>query len=163
MLGPFSVDPEGRLSPARPDLSPVFSVRWRGRTVHACLSQGTAPNTSLDAPLGEGHLRIRSILGRIPSTASGPAVREACLTLFRGLLTAVPETWTMRLLPDHRPQVEAALMVALPITVTGLVTELTAFLLDLAPYLDVMDDAGVSLVTEPSPSMRAAVPDRGIA
>src|SRR5580704_15017591 len=61
LLGPFSVDAEGRLSPARQDISPGFSVRWRGRVVHALLVQADAP---------DGHLVIHSRLGRIPSTAS---------------------------------------------------------------------------------------------
>ncbi len=134
LLGPFSVDPEGRLSPARPDLSPGFSIRWRGRTIHARLSQ----DLSLD-----GRLHIHSTLGRIPSTASDPALRGACLVALRGLLTVLPAAWTVRLLPDHRPQMETEMMVTLPITATCLVTELTAFLLELTPYLDIMDEAGV--------------------
>ena len=39
ILGPFSVDAEGRLSLSRQDVSPGFSVRWRGRVVHARLDQ----------------------------------------------------------------------------------------------------------------------------
>ena len=123
-IGPFSVDAEGRLSPARHDVSPGFNVRWRGRVVHARLEQGFGR---------DGRLHIRSILGRIPSTASDPAIRAACFTMLRNLLSALPETWSARLLPDHQPQMEVETSVDLPITVTNLVVELTLFLLGSLP------------------------------
>jgi hypothetical protein len=137
ILGPFSVDATGRLYPVRPDVSPSFSIRWRGRVVHARLVQNDAR---------DGLLYIQSSLGRIPSTASDPATRAACFTMLRSLLSALPETWTARLLPDHQPQLEVETTVTLPITVTNLVTELASFLLLLSPYLDLMDQAGVGLV-----------------
>ena len=141
ILGPFSVDAEGRLSPARQSVSPGFSVRWRGRVVHACLGQADGR---------AGHLNIRSSLGRIPSSASDPATRVACFTMLRSLLGALPRDWVARLLPDHQPVLEVESTVTLPITVTNLVVELTIFLLALSPYLDLMDEAGVSLVSSPS-------------
>jgi hypothetical protein len=133
VLGPFSVDHEGRLSPADPGVPPGFSVRWRGRIVHARLEQ------SVDRG---GILHIRSSLGRIPSSASDPATRVACFTVLRGLLSALPRDWVARLLPDHQPQLEVEAVVGLPITVTNLVVELTLFLLILSPYLDLVDRAG---------------------
>ena len=51
VFGPFSVDSEGRLSPAHADLSPGFSVRWRGLTVHARLT-GAAPLVPETARIG---------------------------------------------------------------------------------------------------------------
>jgi hypothetical protein len=143
ILGPFSVDAEGRLSPARQSVSPGFSVRWRGRVVHARLEQCVGH---------DGCLHIRSSLGRIPSTASDPVTPVGCFTMLRSLLSALPPAWSARLLPDHQPQLEVETIVALPITVTNLVTELTLFLIALSPYLDLMDRAGVTLVaslTEP--------------
>lgn len=137
-LGPFSVDSEGRLSPARQGVSPGFKVRWRGRVVHAKLVQ----NDSRD-----GHLHVQSNLGRIPSTASDPTTRAACFAMLRPLLPALPQTWNVRLLPDHQPQLEVETVVTLPITVTNLVTELTSFLLILSPYLDLLDQTGVTAVT----------------
>jgi hypothetical protein len=137
-LGPFSVDEAGRLSPERRDVAPGFSVRWRGRVVHARLMQSVA---------NDGHLHLQSSLGRIPSTASDPMARAACITMLRPLLNALPKDWSVRLLPDHQPQLEVETVVNLPITVTNLVTELTSFLLLLSPYLDLMDQAGVGLVT----------------
>jgi hypothetical protein len=147
-LGPFSVDQEGRLSPLRQDVSPGFCVRWRGRIVHARLVQSDA---------SDGHLFVQASLGRIPSTASDPAVRAACFTMLRTLLSALPKDWSVRLLPDHQPQLDVETVVILPITVTNLVTELTSFLLHLSPYLDLMDQAGVGLVAVapgPSPMVR---------
>lgn len=134
ILGPFSVDAEGRLSPAHEGISPGFSVQWRGRVVHADLEQ------SVDR---DGRLHIRCSLGRIPSTASDPVTRVACFTALRNVLSALPHAWGARLLPDHQPQLEVESVVILPITVTNLVVELTLFLLVLSPYLDLMDRAGV--------------------
>lgn len=145
ILGPFSVDAEGGLSLAHQGVSPGFSVRWRGRLVHARLEQ-TAGR--------DGRLHLRSSLGRIPSTASDTITRVACFTVLRSLLSALPPAWGARLLPDHQPQLEVESTVTLPITVTNLVVELTLFLLVLSPYLDLMDRAGVSLVAalpEPTP------------
>jgi len=136
IIGPFSVDAEGRLSPTRPDVSPGFSVRWRGRVVHARLMRG---NT------GGGTLHICASLGRVPSTASGPDARIACYTIVRNALRALPKAWSARLLPDHRSQLEVETTVSLPITVTNLVTELTMYLLTLSPYMDLVDRAGLEL------------------
>jgi hypothetical protein len=66
--------------------------------------------------------------------------------MLRNLLTILPRTWTVRLLPDHQPQLDVETIVSLPITVTNLVTELALFLLILSPYLDLMDSAGVEVV-----------------
>ena len=147
ILGPFSVDENGRLSPAREGVSPGFSVRWRGRIVHAQLKQ----NPDLD-----GRLHLKSSLGRIPSTASDPAARATCLTTLKGLLGALPRNWSARLLPDHQQQLAVESTVMLPITVTNLVAELTLFLLTLSPYLDLMDRAGVTLVAAPPGKMPMA-------
>jgi len=98
--------------------------------------------------LQDGRLYIQSSLGRIPSTASDPATRLACLMMLRRVLSSLPDTWNARLPPDHQPRLEVESTVELPITVTSLVTELTLFLLILSPYLDLMDQAGVGVVGE---------------
>jgi hypothetical protein len=146
-LGPFSVDSEGRLSPARPGVSPGFSVRWRGRIVHARLEQCIGH---------DGRLHIRSSLGRIPSTASDPVTRVGCFTMLRSLLSALPPDWSARLLPDHQPELEVETIVALPITVTNMVVQLTLFLIVLSPYLDLMDRAGVTPVASSAQPARVA-------
>jgi hypothetical protein len=43
---------------------------------------------------------------------------------------------------DHGVLLEASCPVALPVTATGLISEVTGFLLTLTPYLDVVDEAG---------------------
>lgn len=138
VLGPFSVDAEGRLSLAHVGTAPGFRVLWHGRVVHARLEQSAG---------ADGRLHIRSSLGRIPSTASDPVIRAACFTMLRGLLSSLPHAWSARILPDHQPQLEVESIVALPITVTNLIVELTLFLLTLSPYLDLMDQAGVKIVS----------------
>jgi hypothetical protein len=143
-LGPFAVDQAGGLSLEHPDVSPGFSIRWRGRVVHARLVQSDAR---------DGRLVIESSLGRIPSTASNPATRAACFIVLRTLLTGLPLEWRVRLLPDHQPQLELDTNVALPISVTNLVTELTIFLLRLSPYLDAMDQAGFGTAAEAADPM----------
>jgi hypothetical protein len=75
--------------------------------------------------------------------------------MLRGLLNALPPAWSARLLPDHQPQLEVETSVDLPITVTNLVVELTLFLIILSPYLDLMDQAGVTLVASLSESAPA--------
>jgi hypothetical protein len=139
-LGPFAVDAEGRLSPTRADPAPGFSVRWRSRVVHACLVRGDADY---------GHMTIRSQLGRIPSTASDPAKRAACLAMLRTRSATLPKAWVVRLLPDHQPRLEVQTTIALPITVTNMVTELALFLLRLSHYLDLMDSAGFQVIIPP--------------
>jgi hypothetical protein len=47
------------------------------------------------------------------------------------------------LLADHRVWLEAEPRVELPITAAGLITEITRFALDLAPYLELMDETGL--------------------
>ena len=137
ILGPFAVDPSGRLSPAHPDLVPGFTVRWRGRVVHARLS-AHGPE--------DGTLTIHSSLGRIPSTASGPAARVASFAALRRVLRRLPPAWRSRLHPDHRHSLEVEASIRLPVTAANLVTEVTAFLLDLAPVLDVLEQAGFAAV-----------------
>jgi hypothetical protein len=138
VLGPFSVDADGRLSPTHKDVLPGFNVRWRGRSVHARLARSDAHEA--------GRLFLQSSLGRIPSTASDPEIRVACFAVLRGMAAELPEAWTVRLLPDHQPQLEVEAAVALPITVTNLVTELVSFLLEASPFYDLMDQAGAGLI-----------------
>ena len=133
-LGPFFVDAEGRLSPAEQGTTPGFSVQWHGRVIHARLVWGDTP---------QGSLSIKCDLGRIPSTANDPAARAESLAFVRGLITRLPDEWQPRLMSDHQLHVALLTQVLLPIMVTELVTELAAFMLDLTPYLDMIDDAGL--------------------
>jgi hypothetical protein len=139
LLGPFSVDTEGRLSPAHEDAAPGFSVRWRGRVIHARLAWGAG---------ARGVLTIHSDLGRIPSTASDPGTRAACFAALRHLLQAIPAKWNLRVRPDHQQRMEMRTTITLPVTAISLVTEVVVFLLNLAPFLDVMETAGLRGATE---------------
>ena len=136
VLGPFSVDAAGRLSLARDDVPPRFSIKWRGRVVHVSLANDKSRT---------GCLHLQTGPGSIPSTAvCDPERRLTALAVFRGLPRLVPSTWQFRVLPDHKARLEAVTAIAMPITVSGLATELASFLLDLDPYLDVLDAAGAS-------------------
>ena len=131
-LGPFLVDAEGRLSPG-PERTPGFTVRWRERVMHA----------RLESPAG---LRMQMALGRVPSSASARAetLRPQSFALLRGLSRVLPADWRVRLCADHSVLLETAAAVPLPITTKALVTEITGFLLALAPYLDLLEEAGIA-------------------
>ncbi len=137
MLGPFSVDAMGRLAPRAPDAMPGFFFRWRGRLVRAKFEQ-MDPN--------RGQLVLLATLGRVPSTAHprDSALRSHSFQLLHLLPRTLPGPWRVSLLPDHRVHLEANSHVTLPVTATALLVELTQFLLELAPYLDLLDEAGIA-------------------
>ena len=57
----------------------------------------------------------------------------------------MPPDWRVALLADHRVWLETEPRIDLPITAAGLITEITRFALDLAPYLELMDEIGLTL------------------
>jgi hypothetical protein len=136
-LGPFEVDSEGRLSPIEHQASPAFLFRWRDRVVrsHLALTDATT-----------GRLSMQTVVGRIPSTAVTPdeTLRPRSFALLHWLSNGVPKDWQMRLSPDHRVSLTTEVPVELPITAVALVTRITCFALALAPYLDLLDEAGVT-------------------
>jgi len=130
-LGPFKVEPDGRLSPSNDSVPPSFTFQWRGRVVRAMLGADRA-------------MVLRTVLGRVPSTASGrTADRPQSFGLMRALATAAPEGWRVTLLPDHRAVLEASMTLPDPATAASLLTGITDFLLRLAPYLDLADESGM--------------------
>jgi len=134
MLGPFSVDEQGRLAPRDPNALPAFLFRWRGRVIRARM-RGAEPQL--------GRLLLRSVLGRVPSSAGDdPATRPASFAVLHWLPRELPPGWRLSLLPDHRILLDAGADIALPITASGLVVELAGFLLTLAPYLDLLEGVG---------------------
>jgi hypothetical protein len=137
MLGPFAVDAMGRLAPRAPDALPGFLFRWRSRLIHAKFDQADSLH---------GRLVLHATLGRVPSTASpqDAGLRSQSFQLLHFLPRALPGPWRVLLLPDHRVQLEADSQVPLPITASDLLVELTRFLLELAPYLDLLDEAGIA-------------------
>ena len=142
-LGPFMVDSEGRVTPRDNAAFPAFNILWRGRSVRACMTNEES---------GDGRLKLQANLGRVPSTAggSGSGVRPLSFASLRAVQRGLPSAWQVRLLPNHSALLEAEAGIALPINAIGLVTEITCFLLTLAPYLDLLDDGGVSPGTENS-------------
>jgi hypothetical protein len=136
-LGPFTVDGEGRVAPRDQETFPAFNVLWRGRSVRAQITHG-APS--------DGHLQLRAVLGRVPSTAGGgtrTGLRELSFASLRAIQRDLPQDWHVSLLPNHSAMLEAETGIDLPITAIGLVTEITGFLLTLAPYLDLLDEGGM--------------------
>lgn len=143
-LGPFIVDVNGRLEPGEPGQFPSFHVVWRGCPVHASLDAGdTVAGTS-------ARLVLRAVVGRVPSTAGGDTARNserrsATLGALHGLQNAAADAVRLRLLPDHRVAVEANRPVELPASAGDLLTQITCFLLDLRPYLDLLVEADVAV------------------
>jgi hypothetical protein len=137
-LGPFVVDTHGRLEPSEPGRFPSFHLAWRGCPVHARLdTDGAGTNLALTA-----------IVGRVPSSAGADAVsnrvrRAASLEALRTLIGVIGESARLRLLADHRIAFEAMRPVELPVSAADLLTQVTCFLLDLGPYLDLLAEADV--------------------
>ncbi len=130
-LGPFVVDRDGYLTHASADASPAFTFQWRGRLLRAAMQ-------------ADGTLTLRADLGRVPSTASHRMPeRQQIFELLRALATTAPAGWHVFLLPDHRAVLDATIRLPDPMTAAGLLTAITAFLLRLAPYLDLVDEAGM--------------------
>jgi hypothetical protein len=125
-LGPFLVDESGRLAFRRPDIEPGFSFLWRGRCFAVRLRAGAL---SCSVPIG-----------RLPSTAAGGGKREAGMALLRVLIHHLPRGWRLRLLPDHRIQIDTEQPMALPTTIGTLLSPVVGLLLRAAPLLDLMDE-----------------------
>ena len=137
-LGPFEIDCEGRLSPGEPDVVPAFVFRWHGRLVRARITTDSGDT---------GLLVLQVTLGRVRSTASSPddMLRPRSFTLLRWLMRAAPTQWHVNLLADHRVWLETNRRIGLPITAAALITEITLFALELAPYLELLDERGLTL------------------
>jgi hypothetical protein len=135
VLGPFTIDTAGRLRPTEPGRLPGFALCWRGCAVRVELHPAEA-----DAAV----MSLQATAGRVPSTAAagsfGRAAVFAALAELPGLL---PDGWRLRLRPDHRLELAAEAGLALPATVSELLSAVTLFLLAAAPYLDLLGDAGV--------------------
>jgi hypothetical protein len=137
-LGPFSVDSEGRLAPRKPAAAPAFLFRWHNRAVRARLDQADDET---------GRLILQVTLARVQSSARAPdtTLRPRSFALLHWLERKVPPDWQVLLLADHRVWLETDQRIDLPITAAGLITEITRFALDLAPYLELMDESGLTV------------------
>ena len=135
-LGPFTVDNKGQISPRTNEPAPGFTFRWSGRTIHARLMPGGEDTMNLS---------LKARLGRIPSTAgSGSESRMQTFDVLRAMPATLPAGWRIRILPDHQFRLEVERHIDTPTTATALVTQLTCFLIALSPYLETLDEAGVS-------------------
>ena len=137
-LGPFSVDRDGRLSPTDPAASPAFLFRWRNRVVHSRLAQSDAAT---------GRLTLQTTLARVTSTAAttDELLRPRSFALLRLLSGTVPANWRVSLLPDHRVWLETDAPIDLPITAAALLSRITSFVLELAPFVELLDESGLTL------------------
>ena len=138
-LGPFTVDATGRLAPVEADIPPVFLYRWHDRLMRARLTERASPADGLALLTEVG-------LGRVPSTAGtfDDTARARSFALVRWLAYVVPAGWRLRLAPDHRIWLEAETPIGMPITAAALLTRITCFALELGPYLDLLDETGVT-------------------
>ena len=119
---------------------PHFQFHWRDRKVSARLEREHG-----NADSGHGRLMLTAWLGRVPSSAD-PAPGERRVASFgtlRDLLEVLPGDWRVRLLPDHQVRLDAEMALSWPASAVELMTELTRFLLALAPYLDLLDEEDV--------------------
>ncbi len=128
-LGPFSVAPDGILHPLDAGTLPALHFAWRGR---AC-------DAELDGPF----LRLASAAARIPSSAEPGVDRSRAFAELAGLPALLPKGWSVKLLPDHRVQVQAEATLDCPPTATSLIAAMVRFALALDPYLDRLERAGV--------------------
>jgi hypothetical protein len=82
----------------------------------------------------------------VASTAGTPddTLRPRSFALLHWLNSATPTDWRVSLTADHLVRLVTETRIALPITATALLSELTIFLLALAPYLDLLDEVGLS-------------------
>jgi hypothetical protein len=155
-LGPFTIDSEGRISPFEPHAVPGFLFRWRDRVVRARLGEGE--------PMA-GRLMLQTTIARVPSTAGTPdeTLRPRSFDLVRWLERSVPAGWRVCLLADHRVWLETERQIAMPITAAALMTEITCFLLDLEPFIDLLDESGLTVPIATALTQAAAVmpPDGG--
>ncbi len=131
VLGPFTVDRDGRLSPRDPERLRGFSARWRGCAVHARLV--------------EGKIALRATLGRVPSSlGAARTLREPLFAVLRDLPAELPRSWRLRLNPDHTVALDSEEAFDLPASAVDLVVVISRFLLALAPYLDLLASTGVA-------------------
>ena len=129
-LGPFLVTDGGRLSFRAPDTEARFTFTWHKR----CFA----------IELQGGHLSCAVPVGRLPSTSTGAARRDAAMQLMRALGQHAPASWHLRLLPDHRVQLHTKQDLVWPMTAAALITPIFDLLMQVAPVLDVLDEAGLA-------------------
>ncbi len=125
-LGPFLVEETGKLTFRSPDQSAALSFLWHGRRFSARIVPGS--------------IKMSSVIGHIPSTMRGAHRRQPALTCLRALPPLLPPGWSLRLTPDHRVHIDVAEPMGWPAHATDLMLPLLRFLLQLGPFLDLLDE-----------------------
>ncbi|MGG5812071.1 hypothetical protein [Falsiroseomonas sp. CW058] len=125
--GPFLVEPDGRLAALRP---PALRFAWRGHGV--------------EARVEGGRMRLTAQAGALPYTVEGAPGRAAAIAEVGRLPGDLPQGWRLRVLPDHRLRLEAAMEMPGLTTATALIGAMVGFALTLDPYLDRLELAGVA-------------------
>lgn len=156
-FGPFVVDVAGRLSPRDPAQETRFSFTWRARPMLVRLS--------------DGQMDLQAVAGRVPSTAqaaagrpSGRHERAQILAFLPRLAALLPPEWRPSLAADHRLLMLSTVVLTVPPMITDLLAAITSRLLALAPYLDVLEEAGLRPrpgAVSGSASLGAAIPGAG--
>jgi hypothetical protein len=126
-LGPFAVTRDGALQPREAAQPPALRFSWRGRRCEAAVAANG--------------LHLAAIAGRIPSTAEPGTDRATAFETVAALPRTLPPGWRVRLLPDHRIRLEAAMDTAEAQTATSVIAAMVRFALALDPYLDRLDSA----------------------
>ena len=133
-LGSLDVDALGRIF-LRDGGTGGFCFRWRGRPVTLQV-RGAASGC---------RLRLNAQAGRVPSSALAAGRRPDALQLVRLLGGVLPEGWRLRLLADHRLEVEAEEDLPEPVLIGGLLVPATRFAIRLGPALDLLDEHGMTM------------------
>ncbi len=128
VMGPFEVDNSGVLFPRDEDAPPCFSFEWRGRQMAARLDGAV--------------LRLRARAGLVPSSVAG-VPRMPVFDVIRNLPRALPDHWKVTLEPSHAIRIEVELQLDGNVTASSLMTAVTAQMLELGPYLDLLEETGV--------------------
>lgn len=135
-LGPFTIDGAGRLQPTDPRAMPEFSLVWRGCDVRVRFEPAPDPH--------QATMELCTGAGRVPSTALvGSQLRAEVFSALAALPGLLPSGWRVDLLADHRLELAGHAALALPATVSELLSAVTVHLLRAAPYLDLLGEAGV--------------------
>jgi hypothetical protein len=131
-LGPFMIDGHGHIAPRLPGQRARFSFSFRARPLLARLSGS--------------ELELEAVAGRVPSTGQAATERRERSLIF-GFLprlpALLPPEWRVILAPDHRLLMLSKIALTEPPVITDLLAAITLRLLSLAPYLDVLEEAGL--------------------
>jgi len=128
VMGPFEVDRCGALFPRDGDAPPCFGFAWRNREIAARL---------------EGDVLVLiARVGRVPSSALN-VPRLPAFEVLGGLRRALPADWRVSVEASHAVRIEIETTLQGSLTAAGLITALTTQMLELAPFLDLLEEAGV--------------------